>query len=77
MARWLANGILKVFVASSVIWFVLAAFENGLANTLSVLSDVAWTAVAFSGWGAWHLVLTAAAFALACMVIYDTATKDD
>lgn len=79
MIRWLAHAMVKIGLASVVIWFATALFENGLGRTMAMVSNVASGVVASAtalDWSVWPAILSVCALAVIGMVIYDTATRD-
>lgn len=79
MVRWFAHAIVRIILASALIWFATAVFENGLERTLAMLSNVTsafLTAAISLDWSLWPVILSTGVLAIIGMVVYDTVTRD-
>jgi len=78
MVRWFAHAIVKIILASAVIWFATAVFENGLEPTLTMVSNVASALITAAAldWSLWPVILATGVLTVIGMVIYDTVTRD-
>jgi hypothetical protein len=76
MIRWLFDGLLKIALLCFVIWFLLAAFENGLERTLAHVGDTIVSVIqsdALAPFITWPALLVVMAVILVAFIVFDTS----